>query len=252
MHQTKQTISFQQTITELKEENENLKAALSDAEAKLNKKLRLEMDVELMEKELSIMIENSSDSNPYTQQVIDRQVEDLATAIKLTLGCMNDEFETNEDENLVDANRQLKSLLLESSNKILEFKDVINKQEQNLMTKNDELTECLVTVEDLKRQLTHVDGSAKYKNSRIDLPIIRNDVATTTPCSPNDLPIIEMDDEIFQKEVNLADSPQVSECEDDGQGIEDLESIFERTCSQQEYRDSDRQLLQGEFCIFFP
>lgn len=213
---------------------DNLKMALSEAELKLNKKLRLEMDVELMEKELSMMIENSAESSPDCQQVVDRQVEDLATAIKLTLGCMNYEFENNEEDNTVEANRKLKALLLESSNKILEFKDVINKQEQNLMKvsnefacKNDELTECLATVEDLKRQLV-------------------NQEATTTG-SPNVvlpgtdvLPTVGLDEEqeIFENEINLADSPQISENEDDGPEIEDLEKIFEKSCSQQETGDA--------------
>lgn len=235
---------MQHTITELNKQIEILKAALSEAEMKLNKKLRLEMDVELMEKELSIMIENSAESNSYNQQVIDRQVEDLATAIKLTLGCMNYEFENNEEENLVEANRQLKTLLLESSNKILEFKDVINKQDQNLTKvnndfacKNDELTECLATVEELKRQLANREATKNYKNPNIDRPRAQNIVISRTV----DVLTEEMD-EIFEKEINLIDSPQNSEGEDDGPEIEDLENIFEKSCSQQE--------LQGMLDLF--
>lgn len=163
-------------------------------------------------------------------------MEDLATAIKLTLGCMNYEFENNEEDNLVEANHQLKTLLLESSNKILEFKDVINKQEQNLMKvsndfacKNDELTECLATVEELKRQLANREATRNYKHSDVELANAQNIGMSCTV----DLPIDEMD-EIFENEVNLADSPVNSENEDDGRAIEDLENIFEKSCSQQE------------------
>lgn len=220
---------------------ENLKVALSEAELKLNKKLRLEMDVELMEKELSIMIENSAESNPYNQQVIDRQVEDLATAIKLTLGYMNYELENDEEENLFEANRQLKTLLLESSNKILEFKDVINKQEQNLVKatndfacKNDELTECLATVEELKRQLASRRTSKNYTNSYMDLRNVKNATKVNVPTE-----VINEEEEIFENEINLADSQPNSEYESDGQAIEDLENIFEKSCGQE---DDDNKL----------
>ncbi|XP_037034168.1 putative leucine-rich repeat-containing protein DDB_G0290503 [Bradysia coprophila] len=227
------------TISELNQQIDNLKMALSEAEMKLNKKLRLEMDVELMEKELSMMIENSAESSPYTQQVVDRQVEDLATAIKLTLGCMTNEFENDEEDNLVEANRQLKALLLESSNKILEFKDVINKQEQNLMKvtndfacKNEELTECLATVEELKRHLANQESK---KTITAGSPNAQNVVVPGV----DDIPTVGIDEEqeIFEKEMNLADSPQTSEYEDDGPEIEDLENIFEKSCSQQDTGD---------------
>lgn len=205
---------------------------------KLNKKLRLEMDVELMEKELSIMIENSAESNSYNQQVIDRQVEDLATAIKLTLGYMNYELENDEEDNLVEANRQLKTLLLESSNKILEFKDVINKQEQNLMKvtndfvyKNDELTECLATVEELKTQLAKRPTIKNYSNTNTDLPNEQNTLISCTNDVTNEG--INKEHEIFENEINLADSQQNSEYESDGREIEDLENIFEKSCRQQ-------------------
>ncbi|KAJ6646789.1 hypothetical protein Bhyg_02003 [Pseudolycoriella hygida] len=230
------------TITALNNEIEGLKVALSEAELKLNKKLRLEMDVELMEKELSIMIENSAE-NPNNHQVIDRQVEDLATAIKLTLGCMNYEFENDEEVNLVDANRQLKNLLLESSNKILEFKDVINKQEQNLLKvshdfacKNDELTECLATVEELKRQLaTNTATINNYSDTKDDFSNLKQ------PASPPtvDDSIEAIDKELFEKEINLVDSLQNSD-EEDGPGIEDLESIFEKACHDKEQTDLQR------------
>lgn len=193
------------------------------------------MDVELMEKELSIMIENSAESNAYNQQVIDRQVEDLATAIKLTLGCMNDEFENNEEENLVEANRQLKTLLLESSNKILEFKDVINKQEQNLMKvandfacKNEELTECLATVEELKRQIADREAT-----KATNLPNVQNILMPRTDGAV--IAGMEQEQEIFESEINLADSPQNSD-EEDGPEIDVLENIFEKSCSEHEFR----------------
>lgn len=196
-----------------------------------------------MEKELSIMIEHSAESNSYNQQVIDRQVEDLATAIKLTLGCMSNEFENNEEENLVEANRKLKTLLLESSNKILEFKDVINKQEQNLMkvanefdSKNDELTECLATVEDLKRQLALRETAKSCRNTKID-----NEQDMALPCKTN-VPIDQIDqaNELLEKEINLAYSPPNSDYEDEGPEIEDLESIFEISCGQQDLGDDRR------------
>lgn len=240
-------------IADLNNQIENLKIALTEAEAKLNKKLRLEMDVELMEKELSIMIENSAESSSYNQQVMDRQVEDLATAIKLTLGCMNYEFENNEEENLFEANRQLKTLLLESSNKILEFKDVINKQEQNLMKvsndfacKNDELTECLATVEELKRQLARRETTDKFKQSTNNVPPC---IEKLTMCCTDNAPAVGVDqeEEMFVNEVDLADSPQISECEDDGREIDDLENIFETSCAQQKYKNSVTSELQSSF-----
>lgn len=144
---------------------------------------------------------------------------------------MNYELENDEDENLIEANHQLKTLLLESSNKILEFKDVINKQETNLIKvtndfvcKNDELTECLATVEELKRQLsTARKNTSRDQNGShyMNEDTLHDDIKANT-----------QEHEMLEHDLNLIDSQQNSDYESDGQEIEVLENIFEKSCGQ--------------------